>query len=223
VYTKDQREEAIMKELSMLAAAVSLLLMPPGLEAASPGRIQIATPFKNTLPSRQRWIVVPRGGSDDSDQDNSDEYDSEEMEEDIIIEDDEVEYDDDTEEEEDIVMVKSAVKASEKAKAKKTAAVKETVNAKLSAKRAKKPSLVKRYVPYIVRASLSPLTLFAMTKAYFASLFNLDYLAEDSSQDLRSALEEKAKKSGSAGGRKGKRMMKPGQAKTLSDLPQLNT
>jgi hypothetical protein len=178
VYTKDQREEAIMKELSMLAAAVSLLLMPPGLEAASPGRIQIATPFKNTLPSRQRWIVVPRGGSDDSDQDNSDEYDSEEMEEDIIIEDDEVEYDDDTEEEEDIVMVKSAVKASEKAKAKKTAAVKETVNAKLSAKRAKKPSLVKRYVPYIVRASLSPLTLFAMTKAYFASLFNLDYLAE---------------------------------------------
>jgi hypothetical protein len=62
-----------------------------------------------------------------------------------------------------------------------------------------------------------------MTKAYFASLFNLDYLAEDSSQDLRSALEEKAKKSGSAGGRKGKRMMKPGQAKTLSDLPQLNT
>mmetsp|Transcript_19514 Transcript_19514/g.35387 ORF Transcript_19514/g.35387 Transcript_19514/m.35387 type:complete len:212 (-) Transcript_19514:1887-2522(-) len=211
-----------MKELSMLAA-VSLLLMPPGLEAASPGRIQIATPFKNTLPSRQPWIVVPRGGSDDSDQDNSDEYDSEEMEEDILIEDDEDEYDDETEEEEDIVMVKSAVKASEKAKAKKTAAVKETVNAKLSAKKAKKPSLVKRYVPYIVRASLSPLTLLAMTKAYFASLFNLDYLAEDSSQDLRSALEEKAKKSGSAGGRKGKRMMKPGQAKTLSDLPQLNT
>jgi hypothetical protein len=47
---------------------------------------------------------------------------------------------------------------------------------------------------------------------------------QESSQGLRSALEEKAKKSGSAGGgRKGKRTMKPGQAKTLSDLPQLST
>jgi hypothetical protein len=34
-------------------------------------------------------------------------------------------------------------------------------------------------------------------------------------------LEEKAKKSG--GGARGKRKMRPGQAKTLSDLPQLNT
>lgn len=35
-------------------------------------------------------------------------------------------------------------------------------------------------------------------------------------------MEEKAKKTGGAGGRKGKRQMKPGQAKTLSDLPQLS-
>lgn len=174
--------------------------------------------------SRHPWIV-PRGGSDagDSDEYNDRASDDEEIEEDIIIEDDD-EYDSEEEEEEDVVMVKSAVKATQKAKAKKTAAVKETVSAKLSVKKAKRPSLFKRYIPYIVRASLSPATLIAMTKAYFASLFNLNYLAEDSSQDLRSALEEKAKKSGSAGGgRKGKRAMKPGQAKTLSDLPQLNT
>jgi len=48
--------------------------------------------------------------------------------------------------------------------------------------------------------------------------------SQEKSQGLRSALEEKAKKSGSSsGGRTGKRQMKPGQAKTLSDLPQLNT
>ena len=62
-----------------------------------------------------------------------------------------------------------------------------------------------------------------MTKAYWASLFSLDYGKKaDSSQDLRSALEEKAKKA-TGGPPKRKRKMKPGQAKTLSDLPQLNT
>ena len=43
----------------------------------------------------------------------------------------------------------------------------------------------------------------------------------DSSQDLRSALEQKARQGGSK--RLGKKKMKPGQAKTLSDLPALNT
>lgn len=47
---------------------------------------------------------------------------------------------------------------------------------------------------------------------------------KEQSQTLRSALEDKARKqpsSGSSGGRP-KRKMKPGQAKTLSDLPQLS-
>lgn len=168
-----------MKELmpSLLAATfLVIVLLLPGLDAAAPGRIQITRPLSNTV--RQPWIVVPRGGGRDDSDDESDEYDSEEVEEDIIIENDEDDYDSEEEEEEDIVMVKSAVKASQKAKAKKMAAVKETVSAKLSTKKAKKPSLIKRYVPYILRASLSPLTLLAMTKAYFASLFNLNYLAE---------------------------------------------
>jgi hypothetical protein len=46
--------------------------------------------------------------------------------------------------------------------------------------------------------------------------------SQDTSQTLRSALEDKAKKSGGTS-RKGKRQMRPGQAKTLSDLPQLSS
>ena len=47
----------------------------------------------------------------------------------------------------------------------------------------------------------------------------------DGSQDLRSALESKAKKGGAAsGGSRGrKRSMKRGQSKSLSDLPPLPT
>jgi hypothetical protein len=35
-------------------------------------------------------------------------------------------------------------------------------------------------------------------------------------------MEDKAKKQGGVSPRKGKRQMRPGQAKTLSDLPQLS-
>ena len=46
---------------------------------------------------------------------------------------------------------------------------------------------------------------------------------QDSSSSLRSALEEKAKRDAAAGGAKKRgRKMKPGQAKTISDLPVLN-
>jgi hypothetical protein len=85
-------------------------------------------------------------------------------------------------------------------------------------------------LPYILRACLSPFCIFAMTKAYWASLFNLDFnLGEtttDASQELRSALEEKAKRNNNnnnSNRRGGRRTMKRGQAKTLSDLPALNT
>jgi hypothetical protein len=47
-------------------------------------------------------------------------------------------------------------------------------------------------------------------------------MKKDSSQNLRSAMEDKAKKAGGGSPRKGKRQMRPGQAKTLSDLPQLS-
>jgi len=135
------------------------------------------------------------------------------------------EYDEESDEEEEIVRLStSAKKAMEKAKTKKKAEVKKTVSASLSKTKVKKskgtsPSVFKK-IPYIVRAFLNPFTVFAMTKGYFASLFNIDYLQEDVSQNLRSALQEKAK-SAPTGGKRA-RKMKPGQAKTLSDLPQLS-
>ena len=44
----------------------------------------------------------------------------------------------------------------------------------------------------------------------------------DSSAGLRSALEQKARQGGNKPKPRGQRKMKPGQAKTLSDLPQLS-
>lgn len=139
------------------------------------------------------------------------------------------EYDEfvESDDEEEIVRLSaSAKKAMEKAKTKKKAEVKKSVSASLSksktkAKKSKgtSPSVLKK-IPYIVRALVNPFTVFAMAKGYFASLFNIDYLQEDVSQTLRSALQEKAKSAPSGGKRA--RKMKPGQAKTLSDLPQLS-
>lgn len=138
------------------------------------------------------------------------------------------------EEEEDVVssVAKSAKtalgKATQKAAQK---AVKTTVSAALKPKKKKKKSaaafgLMKYFrVPYIVKACLNPFVFIQMTKGYWASLFDVNYMKEkeDSSQDLRNALEQKARQGGAGGGgRKGRKKMKPGQAKTLSDLPQLN-
>lgn len=141
--------------------------------------------------------------------------------------DSESEYDDESEVEEDTKLSASAVKALKKAQAKKKAQTKKTVSASLKTKTSStktKPKssggLVQK-IPYIVRAVMNPFTLFAMTRAYIASLVNIDYLKEDVSQDLRSALQEKAKAM-PTGGKKRARKMRPGQAKTLSDLPQLS-
>lgn len=187
---------------------------------------------------------IPRGGATAVDEDGNDS-----------------EYDDldssDEEEEFDPVLTKSALTAASKTKVKAVAVAKKAVSATLLATAPKprkiKSSILKRLmVPYIIRACLNPLTFIRMTRGYWASLVNLNYLqqvrsvshfdvgllrdlaslsnllsfsfySQDSSQNLRSALEEKAKKGGASGATKGKRKMKPGQAKTLSDLPQLNT
>ena len=78
------------------------------------------------------------------------------------------------------MMVKAAKKASHKSKEKLTAAVKAKVSAKLAAPalKTKKSGGLFKSIPYIIRASLNPFTLIAMTKAYFESLFNLNYLQE---------------------------------------------
>lgn len=108
----------------------------------------------------------------------------------------------------------------------KLSSVKKEVASKLAkAAKKKRRSIYVTIVPYIVRATINPFTFFAMVKAYWISLFDFDFLKkkEVPGQDLRSALEEKAKRSPYSGPGKGKRKMKPGQAKTLSDLPQLSS
>jgi hypothetical protein len=150
-------------------------------------------------------IQTIRGGDSDSDS----EYDEEEEDE-----------------EEDVKLSASAVSALKKAKAKKKAATKKTVSASLKTTSPKKKKSgvggsVAKKIPYIIKALLNPFVVFAMMKGYFASLFNIDFGHEDVSQTLRSALQEKAKSAPSSGKRA--RKMKPGQAKTLSDLPVINS
>lgn len=130
--------------------------------------------------------------------------------------------------------LKSAEKVQKKITAEKTTTAKSKVNEKLSVSAAASPKKHKKKsssslgkllrIPYIVRAILNPVTLFGMTKAYWASLFNLDYGKEaPQATELRSALEEKAKRSPSPSTGKKKKTMKRGQSKSLSDLPQLSS
>ncbi|CAJ1930493.1 unnamed protein product [Cylindrotheca closterium] len=130
-------------------------------------------------------------------------------------------YDEEEEEEEEETLVKATQK-------KVTKAAKKAVASGLAASKPKKKKsrgLKLFSLPYILGAILNPFTLIQMTKGYWASLFDLNYLKEndDSSSNLRNALEAKARKGGSSNMRPGKRKMKPGQAKSLSDLPALNT
>eukprot|EP00555_Chaetoceros_dichaeta_P009574 CAMPEP_0198273598 /NCGR_PEP_ID=MMETSP1447-20131203/57365_1 /TAXON_ID=420782 /ORGANISM="Chaetoceros dichaeta, Strain CCMP1751" /LENGTH=169 /DNA_ID=CAMNT_0043967349 /DNA_START=263 /DNA_END=772 /DNA_ORIENTATION=+ len=160
-----------------------------------------------------------RGGAIDLD---DDEYD---VDEEYDVE----EYDSDVEEDVESSLAAAAVAAVAKAKKKKAEEAKRLMSeairvskvaTEVKKRKKKKPSLLKK-IPYILRAFVNPFTVLAMTRGYFASLINIDYMQEDSSQNLRSALEEKARKSGSAKGKRAKKM-RPGQAKTLSDLPQLS-
>ena len=90
---------------------------------------------------------------------------------------DDSEYDDDESDSdvEEETLSKSAVAAVKKSKKKKTKAVTAAVSKSLS-KSSSSKSMLK--IPYIVRAFLNPLTVLAMTKAYFGSLFNINYLDE---------------------------------------------
>lgn len=170
--------------------------------------------------AQQVVYSIRGGGEDDYETDSSSESDMDEYDE---SEEDEKEIEQEIEK-----LSASTKKVMEKSNKKRKAQVKQAVSDSLSISKKKKRSSggtnVLKKIPYIVRAFMNPFTVFAMTKGYFASLFNIDYLQEDISQNLRSALQEKAKSSppGGGGGGKKARKMKPGQAKTLSDLPQLS-
>jgi hypothetical protein len=149
--------------------------------------------------------------------------------EDIEIESSEDEAEDESEDEEEeeekeegfdsklvkAAQTKAATVKTKMAKAAVQAAIATTVQPKV--KKSSSKSLLKLlHIPYIIRACLNPFTFVKMTRAYFGSLVQLDYLNDnDSSKDLRSALQEKAKSSGgtSGGGTRGKKKFKPGKAK----------
>ena len=65
--------------------------------------------------------------------------------------------------------VKVAMMSSSSSSAKKSSA---------SAGKQNNRSLYKRFVPYIIRACINPFTLLAMTKSYFVSLCDINYLKE---------------------------------------------
>lgn len=229
---------------SILQLVSSLLLLLAVAVAASSSPLQRHVSFFGSrgysgdnvlVENKFHSFLSVRGGDMMDDEYDTEEYDSED------------EYDEhdeyDSEEEEEVAppvkkratkttsssLSKSAAAAAVKARTNKVNTSKQTINASLS--KTKVTTTTKRgglkvfkKVPYIVRVCFNPVTLVSMTKSYFASLFNINYLEEDTTQTLRSALQEKAKKADPKGGngRKGKRMMRPGQAKTLSDLPQLS-
>lgn len=197
------------------------------------------------------------------DDDDEEEEDEEEEEEDAITitssDDDNEEEEDEEEEEEEIVekksvaatkvdtklataALKSVTKTKEKIVQHQTAILKQAVQSKLSttlpSSKSKKNKgsvlqVYKRVVPYIIRAAMNPFTFIAMTKSYWASLFNLNYLHQQQMMNqggnnvlLRTAIEENEKRKvslPSSNRRSTKKTMKRGQAKTLNDLPKLSS
>ncbi len=170
----------------------------------------------------QRRTPVPKflfrgGATTASDQDD---IEFESSEDEAVEEESEDESEDEAVEAESLDP-KLAKAAQAKATSVKTKLAKVAVQAAVAASikpKAKKSSrslLKLLHVPYIIRACMNPFTLIKMTRAYFGSLAQLDYLNDnDSSKDLRSALQEKAKKGGGSGGSsRGKRKFKPGKAK----------
>ena len=98
---------------------------------------------------------------------------------------DEFEIESSDEEEEDVKLTKSALSAAAKVKAKAKSATKAAVSSTLQATAAVKPrkktksGIMKLLtIPYIVKACFNPFVLIQMTKGYWASLFNLDYLKD---------------------------------------------
>ena len=156
-------------KLLLLIIATSTSAFQPHITSLS------ATSSTSTItPQIRSSLFSIRGGSDD-------EYDNES------------EYDESEGEEEDEPIVVNAKKLASSAKntviKKKSAATKAKVAVAMAASkpvavsvkggsRGGVGSIYRRYVPYIVRACLNPFMLVRMTKSYFASLVDINYLKE---------------------------------------------
>lgn len=199
-------------------ATVFLLLSDEAVVDAFQNKINSFSETSRATPNSSLSLAfnVHYGGAIDLDE-YDDEYEEEYDDEDVEEEEEE-EYD-----EIDEKLSKAAKAAMEKARKKKEESTKKAIS---KATKKRKTSLFKLLrVPYVLRAFLNPFTVAAMTKHYLASLFNVNYMEDnvDSAAGLRSSLEQKARQGGNPSNpKRGQRKMKPGQAKTLSDLPQLS-
>ena len=111
----------------------------------------------------RRPFIVARGGADI----------------DFDEEDEDGEGDDEVEEELELVpkLAKAAIQSTAKVQMKKSIATKEAVSSSLKIKKPKRKGKAFT-VPYVIRSFMNPFTVFAMTRAYFGSLFNLNYMKE---------------------------------------------
>jgi hypothetical protein len=150
----------------LIAALPLFFLLLQIAEGGSFGRfngLKISS-WKTDIVPRRPFIVV-RGGADvDLDEEFEEEDgEDEEAEEEVL--------------ELDPKLMKSAIQSTSKVQMKKSIATKEAMNTSLKVKKSKRkgPAFT---VPYVFRAFMNPFTVFAMTRAYFGSLFNLNYAKE---------------------------------------------
>lgn len=210
-----------MRAESLLVAAMALVSLPVVMSDAflgGPSATFVVVPH-NSLLHAESSIVGLRGGA--ATVGDKEEIEFESSDEELEEEESEDEDEEEMEETEDLdpKLAKSAQAKAASVKTKMAkVAVKAAVSASVPKKAKKKSSSSLFHIPYIIKACMNPFTLMKMTRAYFASLVQLDYLkeTEDSSQNLRSALEQKAKKGG--GGNRGKRKFKPGQSKVSTKM-----
>ena len=169
-----------MASPSPLMMRASLLLLLFFATSSSCVAIRSTPQFAglNRITSKRRTIrhiTQFRGGAIDSDE----EYDSEEY---------------DSDDEEPIVVKAKKLASSTKTKVQKAkgAAAKAKVSVAMASSSSGGDglgSLYRQYVPYIIRACLNPFTLMSMTKGYFISLFDINYLKEVSATRVRLAAE----------------------------------
>jgi hypothetical protein len=161
---------------------LQLLLLQP-IEGHRITRVSLANnlSLKAVVHDRRPFIVV-RGGAEVEDDDED--VEDEDVEGEDVHDDTDDEKEEKAEKEEgqkmDPKLTKSAMLSTIKMYTKKAAETKEVVSTSLKVKKStKKGSFIKALeLPYFVRACMNPFTVFAMTRAYFASLFNLNYLKE---------------------------------------------
>jgi hypothetical protein len=150
----------------------TIFLLSRAAEGRSNAAFTRGVPLVKATMSQKTCFELRGGAADDDDE-------IDELIDELIEEMEEEDSEEEEEEELDPKLTKSAIESSSKSKKKKTVAAKKEVSSTLKSKKKAKTSMMKAMkVPYIIRAFMNPFTVVAMIKAYFASLFNFNYLKE---------------------------------------------